>query len=298
MSPSDWFRRWLSPSLFALTALCFLLPFATVSCDNASTTFTGAELVTHTVPHGGVLHEAPDCSTDIAVCVERDAAPTATIALAAALAGLLFGLAGLIRGPGLCATVAFGALLVLPFEGPFFGPDVTTHYGWSLAVSSSAIAGWLHLRRAWRRRRDRRQRCARGALWRHGGALVDYALIASVCGALSTTSDPTPQAIGTAATAWLLFLVIPAWFLVAGLLIRWQRQGRPQLVQRTGRWDALLWLGPFLVAALCSRRVRAFLIPPSATANPSAEDRPRFNTRLRLVPKMHRKEMPCAPSSS
>jgi hypothetical protein len=150
--------RWLSPSLFALVALSFPLPFATVSCDTASTTFTGAQLVTHTVPRGGVLDEPPDCSADISVCVERDAAPTATLALAAVLVGLLLGLVGVVRGPGWCAAVSLGALLALPFEGPFLGPDVTMRSGWKLALCFSAVAGGVHLRRAFRRRKATRQR--------------------------------------------------------------------------------------------------------------------------------------------
>src|SRR6516165_5519439 len=109
MPTRDRISRWLSPSLFTLIALCFLLPFATVSCDDANTTFTGAQLVTHTVPRGGVLDEAPECSTDISVCVERNASTTATIALFAALIGLALGLIGVGRGPGWCAAVGFGA---------------------------------------------------------------------------------------------------------------------------------------------------------------------------------------------
>jgi hypothetical protein len=261
MTLRDRLRRWLSPSLFALIALCFLLPFATVSCDNASTTFTGVQLVTHQVPRGGVLDEAPDCSADISVCVEREAAPTATIALAAAFVGLLFGLLGVSRGPGWCAAVAVGTLLVLPFEGPFLGPDVTMHGGWVLALTLSAVAGCVHIRRAWRRRRSRRQ--PRGPFRVHTRALAAYVLIFVACADVTSASDPTFQTLGSAVTAWLLFLVVPAWLLVAAMLIRWQKQGRPHLAQRTTRWDWLLWLGPFLGLGLCSRRLRAFLIPPA-----------------------------------
>jgi hypothetical protein len=153
MSMRDQIHRWLSPSLFGLIAVCFALPLATVSCDNASTTFTGIQLVTHTVPRGGVLDEAPDCSSDISVCVERSAAPTATVALVAALLGLLLGVLGIVRGPGWCAAVSLGALLVLPSEGGVLGPDVNMHAGWVFAVLLSGVAGCLHVRRAWRRRR-------------------------------------------------------------------------------------------------------------------------------------------------
>src|ERR687888_2256848 len=92
-------RRWLSPTLFALIALCFFLPFATVSCDNARTSFTGVQLVTKTVPKGGKVDEAPDCAADLSVCVEKEASRTGRLALFGALAGLLLGLFGVIKGP-------------------------------------------------------------------------------------------------------------------------------------------------------------------------------------------------------
>jgi hypothetical protein len=149
--------RWLSPSLFALIALCFLLPFATVSCDSASTTFTGIQLVTRTVPSGGVLSEAPDCSSDISTCVERDAANTATVALLAALAGVLLGALGIVRGPGWCGALGGVALLVLPFQGPFFGPNVNLHSGYASALLLFVGAGLLHVARAWRRHRRRKK---------------------------------------------------------------------------------------------------------------------------------------------
>jgi hypothetical protein len=149
--------RWLSPTLFALIALCFLLPFATVSCDSASTTFTGIQLVTRTVPSGGVLSEAPDCSSDISTCVERDAANTATVALLAALAGVLLGALGIVRGPGWCAALGAVSLLVLPFQGGILGPDVNLHSGYAAALLLFVGAGLLHASRAWRRRRRRKK---------------------------------------------------------------------------------------------------------------------------------------------
>ena len=69
--------------LCALVGVCFFLPFATVSCGSASTTFTGAQLVTQTVPHGGVLNE-DECSGEISHCVERSGSARMTVALLAA----------------------------------------------------------------------------------------------------------------------------------------------------------------------------------------------------------------------
>jgi hypothetical protein len=150
-------RRWLSPTLFAVAALAFLLPFATVSCDGKSTTFTGAQLVTHTVPKGGVLDEPGDCSTYIGTCVENASSGTAAVALLAALLGLAIGVIGVARGPGWCAAVGLGALLVMPFEGGLVGPDVNLRSGYVSAFCSLLVACLLHGWRAWaRRRRPRR----------------------------------------------------------------------------------------------------------------------------------------------
>jgi hypothetical protein len=153
-------QRWLSPTLFALIGLAFLLPFATVSCDSAKTTFTGVQLVTHTVPDGGVVHEAPDCSAHIGTCVEHASSTTATVALVMAIVGLVLGLFGIARGPGWCALVGFGAIAWLPFEGGLLGPDVTLRSGWQLAFYGFLLVGLLHVRRAWVRRRSNRRKTA------------------------------------------------------------------------------------------------------------------------------------------
>jgi hypothetical protein len=145
-------RRSLSPALFALIGLAFLLPFATVSCDGAKTTFTGMQLVTHTVPNGGVVHEAPDCSTHIGTCVEHTSSATATVAFIAAVFGLALGLLGIAKGPGWCALVGFGAMGVLPFEDQPLGPDVRLHSGYVLALLGFLVVGLVHMRRAWVRR--------------------------------------------------------------------------------------------------------------------------------------------------
>jgi hypothetical protein len=264
-------HRWLSPSLFALIGLCFLLPFATVSCDNATTTFTGIELVTHTVPSGGYVNRV-DCSADISVCVERNGATTATIALAAALLGLVLGVLGVARGPGWCAAVGFGALVALEFRAPL-GPDVSLHSGYWLALLLSSSVGLLHLRRAWRRRRRyaTTQPKPRRPLAAHRQALLVYALAAFAAGALTDSPYRAVQAISSFALVWLTFVVGPAWLVVAGMLFRWQKQHREALLERTARWDRLLWLGPFLALPLCSRKLRPSLLP-SRNEQPSAEN--------------------------
>jgi hypothetical protein len=148
-------HRWHSPSIFTLIALCFLLPFATVfasGCDSnlqSSTRFTGAQLVTRTVPAGG---RDPSCGRDISVCVERAGATTAEVAFGAAIVGLIFGLLGIARGPGWCASLGLGALLVLFGNlGSLSNDDFSLHAGYWLALLLFLWAGLVHLRRARKR---------------------------------------------------------------------------------------------------------------------------------------------------
>lgn len=270
-------HRWLSPSLFALVVLCFFLPFATVSCDSATTSFTGIQLVTHTVPAGGAVHEGPDCSADLSVCVERDAATTATVALAMALIGVLLGPLGIARGPGWLAAVGLIALIKLLFAGGFFGPDIYTHTGYQLALMLFAFLGCLHVRRAYRRKRPRRW--PQLPLSMHLNALFFYGLLALGCSILAGGPPGLARTIGSAALVWLGLAVSPTWIVIAVVLCRWQKAERADLVECVARWDTLLWLGPLLAVALVpGTRLRAFLLPP-----PSQTDR--------------RKELSCATSS-
>jgi hypothetical protein len=143
--------RWLSPVYFGLAALAFLLPFATVSCDDATTSFTGIQLVTHTVPAGGYVDAAPDCSADISACVEARGSTTATIALLAVLAGLGLGLLGIGRGSGWCAAIGFLAIAILPFKSGM--ADVNFRAGYLLALASLLAACGLQMIRRFSRKR-------------------------------------------------------------------------------------------------------------------------------------------------
>jgi len=140
-------RRWLSPTLFALIALCFLLPFATVSCDNAETTFTGVQLVTRTVPRGGGLDEA-DCATDISTCVEKKGSGPATLALVSVLVGFALSVLGVEKGSGWCGGVALLSLLWLSGQIFSVSADVTPHAGFGLALLFATWATFLHMIRA------------------------------------------------------------------------------------------------------------------------------------------------------
>jgi hypothetical protein len=71
--------------LFAAAALCFLLPFGTVSCSgDDKVTVTGVELVTRTVPGAGATQGEPT----LAQQVEDDGFVPAVVALVAVLLGL------------------------------------------------------------------------------------------------------------------------------------------------------------------------------------------------------------------
>ena len=157
MTPADRIHRWHSPTVFSLIALCFLLPFATVFANGCQTTahykttFTGAQLVTHTVPAGG---RDPSCRHDVSVCVDRAGATTADIAFGAAIVGLILGVLGISRGPGWCASVGLGALVVL-FRNftNLSDDDFSLYAGFWLAFLLFLWAGLVHLRRDFKRAR-------------------------------------------------------------------------------------------------------------------------------------------------
>jgi hypothetical protein len=143
-----------------LAALAFLLPFATVSCDNAKTTFTGIQLVTRSVPRGGMVNETGGCTGDLSGCVERRSSDTARAALAAAVIGLILGLFRLQRGPGWCAAAGLAATVTLLFESG--NADLSLHAGYLLTLFFFAWVGGLHFRRAFRRWQDRRAAAGKG----------------------------------------------------------------------------------------------------------------------------------------
>ena len=165
----DQTRRWNSPSVFTLIALCFLLTFGTVTfvtgCDGGDqqflgkTSFTGVQLVTHTVPVGtGSSDTGDQCSRstgrepDPGSCVEIRGATAADIAFAAAIVGLVLGLLGVVGG-GWCAAVGLAALLQMWISlGSLPGPGgFSPREGYLLALVLFGGAGVLHFRR-WRER--------------------------------------------------------------------------------------------------------------------------------------------------
>jgi hypothetical protein len=150
-------RRHASPTLFGLAVLAFLLPFATVSCDGAKTSFTAAQLVTYSVPQGGVPCDnwsSCEDQRDIALQAEAKDSPLAILALAAALIGLALTALGVVKGPGWLGFVGFASVAVMPVTAGL--AEVQLHVGYWLMLSSFAVVGSIHGRRAWRRWRNRR----------------------------------------------------------------------------------------------------------------------------------------------
>jgi hypothetical protein len=145
-------QRWFSPALFALAALAFLLPFATVSCDGAETTFTGVQLVTETVPPAGTIASGEFLDDRI----ENDASKLAMSAFASAVLGFALAAlgrkgAGWLAASGLVSSVLLGANAFQPF-----GPTVVLHSGYWLTLLLFLCAAVLHASRALRRRRASR----------------------------------------------------------------------------------------------------------------------------------------------
>jgi hypothetical protein len=149
-------RPRFSPALFALICVCFVLPFATVSCDGAETSFTGLQLATWTVPAGGQVSES-DCSSDISAYVEDDGSAYAAIALLIAVLGLVLGLVGKAKGPGWCGAGGLIATLLIGLKGfEPLGPSVTFRVGYWLILLLFFVVICLHAAQAMRRRRAAR----------------------------------------------------------------------------------------------------------------------------------------------
>ena len=142
--------RWHLPTVFAAVFIAFCFPFATVSCDGAETSFTGMQLVTHTVPHGGTFEdEDTGKPTEISDRVESQGSITATLMLLVAAIGLALGLLRK-RGTGWCALV--GLVLTLVLGANTSMAEVTYRWGYWSTLLLFVWACLVHVGRAARRR--------------------------------------------------------------------------------------------------------------------------------------------------
>lgn len=143
--------RWHLPTVFAAVFVAFCFPFATVSCDGAHTTFTGMQLVTHTVPHGGTFDdEDTGKPTEISDRVESQSSITATLVLLMAATGLALGLRRK-RGTGRCALV--GLVLTLVLGANTSMAEVIYRWGYWSTLLLFLWACLVHVGRTVRRRR-------------------------------------------------------------------------------------------------------------------------------------------------
>jgi hypothetical protein len=151
-------QRHLGPVLFGLTILAFLLPFATVSCNGAETTFTGVQLVTKTVPAGGIVD-----GKQLGDHVEEEASSLAMAAFASAVVGFFLTALGRVKGPGWLAAAGLTSTLLLGSDGfDIYGPTITYRAGYVLTLFLFTAASFLFAARAIKRRRARKRVGATG----------------------------------------------------------------------------------------------------------------------------------------
>jgi len=135
--------RWHSTTVFALIGLAFLLPFATVTVGGCgptttTTTFSGAQLVTWSVPHNAGT--------------STTASAAATAALVAAVLGFVLAAFAVAKGPGWCAAAGLSATLLLGAAVSSNADSVRFHSGYKLILFLFLWAAAIQARRAWRRR--------------------------------------------------------------------------------------------------------------------------------------------------
>ncbi len=152
--------RWHSTTVFALIGLAFLLPFATVTVGGCgptttTTTFSGAQLVTWSVPHNAGT--------------STTASAAATAALVAAVLGFVLAAFAVAKGPGWCAAAGLSATLLLAAAVSSDADSVRFHSGYELILLLFLWASVLHLARATKRARRRRRIPPNAELKSHPG---------------------------------------------------------------------------------------------------------------------------------
>ena len=138
--------RVLSATGVTAAALAFMLPFGLVSsCGGEEVRFTGAELVTYSVP-------AEPWDADLRDSLERSAGPFAIAGLVAAAVGLTLSILGG-SGVGLCAGLGLIAMQLLLYAIITVSDGSDLFVGFGLALGSFLLAGVVSLMRVVRARR-------------------------------------------------------------------------------------------------------------------------------------------------
>jgi hypothetical protein len=140
--------RLVPAALFALAGLAFLLPGATVPVSacvaSHPVSFTGAQLVTHSVPSPGPYAGA--CTNDPTPWLHTTWPVIATVVLIATTLGFLLAVSGGTLGPVCWATVGLLALFfAAALASGLNSPDVVPHRGYWLGMAAlgSAIAWYV-----------------------------------------------------------------------------------------------------------------------------------------------------------
>jgi hypothetical protein len=138
--------------LFAVAALCFFLPFGTVSCGDEKVHVTGVQFVSQTVPGA---HEEPPYGRNLAQEVEDEGFTKAGIALLALLVGLALaawrpqaiGKAFLVTLCGILALLSLPATAIALLADVTLGPGYVAALGIELWVAGDCLVLLVRRRR-------------------------------------------------------------------------------------------------------------------------------------------------------
>jgi len=137
--------------LYLATALCFLLPFGTVSCDGERVSPSGIQLATWSVP--GAERDAS--GPNLAQQVEDAGSPPAFVALVAVLAALALARTSHIGWRFLLALASTLLIAWLPVRVELGLADVQLGAGFIVAIALLLTADVVEIRLLVRRRRSR-----------------------------------------------------------------------------------------------------------------------------------------------
>jgi hypothetical protein len=160
----------VSVTLYAAIALCFLLPFGTVSCGGDDrVSLTGVQLATWSVPGAGQTSGGPN----LAQQVEDGGSFMAFLALVAVLTALGLSRTRYLGSRLLSALAALLLLLWLPVKAAAELADIELGVGFVFACVLLLFASGVESTRLVRRRRSRAD--ARDPLG-HGGEQLGHSL--------------------------------------------------------------------------------------------------------------------------
>jgi hypothetical protein len=147
----------INPVLFGLAGIAYLLPGATVSDCANDRHFTGAQLITYSVPRSTGSLPDYECTNSFGSWLHVGGPLLGTIVLIAVITGFLLSTIGWRRAPGWCA--ALGLATLISAGGQFvnaFGPTINLHSGADtelLALASATLWGMRGLPRRLSQRR-------------------------------------------------------------------------------------------------------------------------------------------------